>query len=38
MAAAAEGIELEADAHLTRGEAANILYRISQMTAEGELY
>ena len=38
MATAAEGFALEADAHLTRGEAAKILYQVSKMAADGELY
>jgi VCBS repeat-containing protein len=38
MATAAEGFELEADAHLTRGEAAKILYQVSKMAAAGDLY
>ncbi len=38
MATAAEGIQLEADAQLTRGEAAKILYQVSKMAADGELY
>ena len=38
MATAAEGFDLDADAALTRGEAAKILYQVSKMAADGDLY